>query len=436
MNKKVVSIVLILVILTMAFASVVYASSNKLLRLGSRGSDVRTLQQRLNSLGYNCGNVDGIFGNRTLNAVKNFQRKNGLAVDGIVGPATRGKLYGSTSSGAGTGSGSSSNNAPITGLLRMGSRGSQVSTLQRRLNQLGYNCGSVDGIFGSLTYNAVVRFQRANKLAVDGIVGPATIAKLYPSGSSSSGGSSGSSGSGGSSKPPAKPDPAPDQLYRVRKSWGNAASQIGAFRNLSGAKQVADQNPGYKVFDSSGKVVYSGKSSSKPETPAGTTSILSKTKSSVAQMEAWARSKNATQEFINLASLYMEIAPKEGVNPEGAYAQAAHETGYGRFGGVIDASFKNPCGLKTGTAGDNDDHLPEAHQRFKSWEEGVQAHIDHLALYAGAKGYPKKDTPDPRHGGWLHGKAKTFRDLGGKWAPSPTYGERIENLIRDILNTK
>ncbi|NLJ78762.1 MAG: hypothetical protein GX329_05310 [Tissierellia bacterium] len=210
MNRRKISLALVVIIMVLAFAPMVNASSNRLLRMGSRGSDVRTLQQKLNSLGYNCGSVDGIFGANTLNAVRNFQRRNGLAVDGIVGPATRSKLYGGStpSRGGGTSSGgssssSSSGKAPITGLLRRGSRGSQVSTLQKRLNALGYNAGSADGIFGVLTYNAVVRFQRANKLAVDGIVGPATIAKLYPSGSSSSG----SSGSSGSSKPkpPTKP---------------------------------------------------------------------------------------------------------------------------------------------------------------------------------------------------------------------------------------
>ena len=45
-------------------------------------------------------------------------------------------------------------------------------------------------------------------------------------------------------------------LYRVRKSWSDAASQKGAFRDLSNAKACADKNPGYSVFDESGKVVY------------------------------------------------------------------------------------------------------------------------------------------------------------------------------------
>lgn len=47
-----------------------------------------------------------------------------------------------------------------------------------------------------------------------------------------------------------------EELYRVRKTWADAKSQKGAYRNLDGAKETADENPGYKVFNSAGKVVY------------------------------------------------------------------------------------------------------------------------------------------------------------------------------------
>ena len=45
-------------------------------------------------------------------------------------------------------------------------------------------------------------------------------------------------------------------LYRVRKSWADASSQKGAFKSLENAKKCADENPGYSVFDESGKAVY------------------------------------------------------------------------------------------------------------------------------------------------------------------------------------
>lgn len=66
----------------------------EILKRGSSGSAVRKLQILLNGLGYNCGNVDGGFGTKTLAAVKSYQTHNGLTADGIVGSATWGKLIG------------------------------------------------------------------------------------------------------------------------------------------------------------------------------------------------------------------------------------------------------------------------------------------------------------------------------------------------------
>ena len=57
-------------------------------RSGSRGADVTYLQQRLTALGYKPGTADGIFGSKTLAAVRAFQADHKLAVDGIVGPKT------------------------------------------------------------------------------------------------------------------------------------------------------------------------------------------------------------------------------------------------------------------------------------------------------------------------------------------------------------
>lgn len=64
----------------------------QMLRVGSRGDSVKALQSALNQMGYNAGNVDGIFGNNTKNAVVRFQRDNGISADGIVGPNTKQKF--------------------------------------------------------------------------------------------------------------------------------------------------------------------------------------------------------------------------------------------------------------------------------------------------------------------------------------------------------
>lgn len=159
------------------------------------------------------------------------------------------------------------------------------------------------------------------------------------------------------------------------------------------------------------------------------TPILGPARATIEQAQAWARSRGATEEFIALAPLYWRLGPQRGgVEPAAAYCQAAKEQAFGRFGGVLDPTFRNPCGLKTAEGGSNSD--PAAHQRFASWEEGVIAHLDHLALYAGAPGYPRTDTPDPRHFAYLAGTARTFEALGGKWAPSSEYGRSI---VRDYL---
>lgn len=140
---------------------------------GCTGDAVKTLQDKLNALGYNSGSVDGIFGAKTYAAVTAFQKANGLGVDGIVGKLTWGKLYGVSPA-------MPVETTTVVGrpTVSYGSRGDAVRKLQELLNALGYDCGSVDGIFGSKTKAAVLAFQKANGLAADGIVGSLTWAKL------------------------------------------------------------------------------------------------------------------------------------------------------------------------------------------------------------------------------------------------------------------
>lgn len=64
-------------------------------------------------------------------------------------------------------------------MIQYGNIGKDVRALQNKLNAAGYNCGPVDGIFGNITLGAVKRYQQANRLEVDGIVGPKTFASLY-----------------------------------------------------------------------------------------------------------------------------------------------------------------------------------------------------------------------------------------------------------------
>ena len=159
------------------------------------------------------------------------------------------------------------------------------------------------------------------------------------------------------------------------------------------------------------------------------TRIEGRTYTNRATAERWARAEGATPRFVRNAGLYFELAPSRGIRPEIAYAQSGKETNYGLFTGVLDPSFQNPCGLKVTAGGGNDD--PNAHQRFVDWREGVTACIDHLALYAGAPGYPRADTPDPRHFASIYASAPTVERLGGRWAPATDYGT---SLVANYLN--
>jgi len=115
MKKKIVFIILLLGLVVtfdvglMSWNSEVEALS----KYGSRGTEVRTIQEKLKRWGYYSGSVDGIYGSQTVSAVKSFQKKNGLTVDGIAGTQTL-KAMGITSSSS---SSSSSNNSSNVNLL-------------------------------------------------------------------------------------------------------------------------------------------------------------------------------------------------------------------------------------------------------------------------------------------------------------------------------
>lgn len=115
MKKKIIFIILLLV-LVVTFDVVLMSWNSEveaLSKYGSRGTEVKTIQEKLKRWGYYSGSVDGIYGSQTVSAVKKFQKKNGLTVDGIAGAQTL-KAMGITSSSS---SSSSSNNSSNVNLL-------------------------------------------------------------------------------------------------------------------------------------------------------------------------------------------------------------------------------------------------------------------------------------------------------------------------------
>jgi peptidase M23-like protein/putative peptidoglycan binding protein len=127
---------------------------------------VAALQIALHARNLYLGSVDGIAGAQTASAVRRFQRRKGVPVTGMVGPATRAAL------------------GPL-GRHPLGSRvlqaeavGWDVSALQFLLAWRGFPSGPFDGVLGLRTQTAVRRFQRWAGLSVDGLVGPTTLGAL------------------------------------------------------------------------------------------------------------------------------------------------------------------------------------------------------------------------------------------------------------------
>lgn len=141
---------------------------------GSRGQVVLNLQERLKDLGYSV-NLTAKFDYATEEAVRQFQRTNGLDVDGIAGKNTQTVLYSVAARPNGS---TTPDRYPV---LVRGDRGSAVNRLQQRLKDLGYYTIKVDGIYGVGTQSAVRAFQRVNNLTQTGTANSYTQQVLYSS---------------------------------------------------------------------------------------------------------------------------------------------------------------------------------------------------------------------------------------------------------------
>lgn len=136
---------------------------NSAFTYGDKGPEVVRLQKNLISVGESIpSGADGVYGQETLNAVRSFQKKAGLNIDGIAGPKTLRELA-----------------EYLSSALTYGDSGTAVSQLQKNLISSGESLPSgADGVYGLETVNAVRSFQQKYNLTADGIAGPKTQGKL------------------------------------------------------------------------------------------------------------------------------------------------------------------------------------------------------------------------------------------------------------------
>ncbi len=122
MKFKIILISLIAIAITLVTLFLKYDKVFALSKYGSRGDEVKQIQEKLKRWGYYNGAVDGIYGSKTLSAVKSFQKKNGLTVDGIAGTKTLNAMgiYNSSNSGSSSTSNSNSNNVTLLARLIYG----------------------------------------------------------------------------------------------------------------------------------------------------------------------------------------------------------------------------------------------------------------------------------------------------------------------------
>lgn len=193
------------------------------------GNRVKVLQQALIDLGYLADKADGKFGGGTMNAVKAFQKANGLTADGKAGSKTLQKIesrlakkYASaaTPTPKPTATPKPQPTAQPTGYtipkvsLRSGASGEDVKNVQRRLKELGWYTGSIDGKYGSGTIAAVKSFQQAAGLTADGVAGTGTYKKLFASNAPAK---------GGKATATPKPTTAPSNYTTLKKNNEGAA---------------------------------------------------------------------------------------------------------------------------------------------------------------------------------------------------------------------
>lgn len=156
------------------------AGGYQILQKGSSGKDVTALQEALIELGFLKGTPDGKYGSGTEKAVIAFQTKNDYPSTGIMDANIQAFLYTGTVKNASGEKVTVKTLSPVDGVaMKKGNRGALVRELQKRLQELGYFKGNVNGVYDTNTIGAVRSFQKKNGLKADGTAGGETRSLIF-----------------------------------------------------------------------------------------------------------------------------------------------------------------------------------------------------------------------------------------------------------------
>lgn len=148
--------------------------------------------------------------------------------------------------------------------------------------------------------------------------------------------------------------------------------------------------------------------------------------------QEWAKASGAHERFIEIAPIYWKYGELTGLRPEILYAQAAKETGFGKYGGRVLPEMNNWAGIKTAAAAGD---ATEDHETFETPDDGVRAHFNHMCAYVGLEpiGEPHGRYYVVKSIAWA-GTVKYAEELGGRWCPDLYYGYAIlKKLVAPMM---
>jgi hypothetical protein len=156
------------------------------------------------------------------------------------------------------------------------------------------------------------------------------------------------------------------------------------------------------------------------------------------QVRRWLRSHNAHARLVDVVDAYFWFGAQRSIRPEILVAQAAKETGWGHYPGVVPASYNNFAGIKVRNGGPS--NLKESHEQFSTPNDGVRGHVNHMDAYLRGTNSVPIDTPHARYyvirsTSWA-GTIRTTQEMGQHWAEanSVSYGNHIDEMVREMEN--